>query len=167
LSDEEDEEDDVEAEPDGMPIMGRTSYKAPDQDVSSPYESPEPIEQPSRAISPPANRNGANSKAEQDPTADTGTAAEASNNASITETSRMTTRGGATLTPMKLPERKLGTKLKNYNEAQIRAMLRGKWIERQIGTCQRPRYAKWGKCTQCVAKVGGDSCRFRDFRVFP
>ena len=86
------------------------------------------------------------------------------------ESSRRTTRGGsasATLTPGKPPERVRGTKLKAYNETQIRALLQGRTTETQLATCQRPRYAKWGKCTQCVAKNGGDTCRFRDFRVFP
>lgn len=56
---------------------------------------------------------------------------------------------------------------KALTDAQIKGMLRGSTRERQMGPCLRPRYAKWGKCTQCVSKVGGDSCRFRDYRVFP
>ena len=53
-----------------------------------------------------------------------------------------------------------------YNDAQIRDYLLGKDREVQMAACLRPRYHNWGKCTQCVSKVGGDSCRFRDYRVF-
>lgn len=49
----------------------------------------------------------------------------------------------------------------------IVAALKGKHWDRQMSICLRPRYGKWGKCTQCIAKVGGDSCRFRDYRIFP
>ena len=52
------------------------------------------------------------------------------------------------------------------NDAQIRDYLLGKDKEVQLAACLRQRYANWGKCTQCVSKVGGDSCRFRDYRVF-
>ena len=45
-------------------------------------------------------------------------------------------------------------------------MLAGKQTETQISVCLRPRYEKWGKCTQCIAKLGGDACRFRNFRTF-
>ncbi len=52
------------------------------------------------------------------------------------------------------------------NDAQILKSLKGKTSETQMSMCQKPRYSIWGKCTQCVAKQGGDSCRFRDYRKF-
>ncbi|WVQ77932.1 hypothetical protein IAT38_000012 [Cryptococcus sp. DSM 104549] len=56
---------------------------------------------------------------------------------------------------------------KPLNDVQIKKKLRGQTRETQVAPCLRARYTKWGKCTQCVSKVGGDSCRFRDYRVFP
>ena len=55
---------------------------------------------------------------------------------------------------------------KTLNDTQLRKELKGKDRERQYGPCLRPRYKGWGKCTQCVAKMSGDSCRFRNFRMF-
>lgn len=55
---------------------------------------------------------------------------------------------------------------KLLTEAQLRTMLKGKSREVQVGPCLRPRYTGWGKCCQCVGKVAGDSCRFREFRIF-
>ncbi|KAK4684539.1 hypothetical protein P7C73_g5636, partial [Tremellales sp. Uapishka_1] len=55
---------------------------------------------------------------------------------------------------------------KALTDAKIKEMLLGKTRELQMGPCLRPRYAQWGKCTQCVAKLGGDSCRFRGYRTF-
>lgn len=56
---------------------------------------------------------------------------------------------------------------KVLTDEAIVAALKGKHWDRQMSICIRPRYGKWGKCTQCIAKVGGDSCRFRDYRIFP
>lgn len=53
------------------------------------------------------------------------------------------------------------------NDQSIKKILVGKTEEVQLGVCLRERYKKWGKCTQCVSKLGGDCCRFRDYRVFP
>lgn len=53
------------------------------------------------------------------------------------------------------------------NDQSIKKFLVGKTEEVQLGICLRERYKKWGKCTQCVSKLGGDCCRFRDYRVFP
>lgn len=39
--------------------------------------------------------------------------------------------------------------------------------ELQHNICQAARYVAWRKCVQCVAKKGGDTCRFLDFRAFP
>lgn len=55
---------------------------------------------------------------------------------------------------------------KVWSDAHIQKFLTGRTREVQLGGCLKPRYAKWGKCTQCIAKLGGDSCRFRDYRVF-
>ncbi|WVN88947.1 uncharacterized protein L203_104162 [Cryptococcus depauperatus CBS 7841] len=62
---------------------------------------------------------------------------------------------------------KVTTRGKIMSESQIRKLLLGKSHEFQLAPCQRPRYAKWGKCTQCISKLPGDCCRFRDYRVFP
>lgn len=45
-------------------------------------------------------------------------------------------------------------------------MCKGKTKDIQQTPCLRQRYGVWGKCVQCVAKLGGDSCRFRLTRVF-
>lgn len=145
----------------------------PPTQPSSPYETPEPIEYTS-APSRPARADTSAAAAARDhaatPPGDaedgqeytrTGRPARASARAGATGST------GATLTPIAAPERKSGNKVIKYSETQIKAKLRGRLSERQMATCQRPRYAKWGKCTQCVAKAGGDSCRFREFRVFP
>jgi len=60
--------------------------------------------------------------------------------------------------------RVLGAKV--LSEEKIIQILKGQTRDRQMAMCLRVRYAKWGKCTQCIAKLGGDSCRFKDFRVF-
>ncbi|TYJ55524.1 hypothetical protein B9479_003796 [Cryptococcus floricola] len=67
---------------------------------------------------------------------------------------------------VKGPE-KVPTRAKIITEAQRKKILKGQTIEVQMSPCQRPIYAAWGKCTQCISKVSGDMCRFRDFRVFP
>ncbi|KAK8870060.1 hypothetical protein IAR55_000630 [Kwoniella newhampshirensis] len=64
------------------------------------------------------------------------------------------------------PPEKIAPRPKAVKDVDVKKMLQGKTREIQMAPCQRPRYAKWGKCTQCIAKVGGDSCRFRDYRVF-
>ncbi|OCF55107.1 hypothetical protein L486_07218 [Kwoniella mangroviensis CBS 10435] len=68
--------------------------------------------------------------------------------------------------PDKVTE-KIGPRAKGMSDAMIKKLLKGRTKEVQLASCQRPRYGKWGKCTQCIAKLGGDSCRFRDFRTFP
>lgn len=148
------------------------AVNAPTQ-PSSPYETPEPIEYtpaPSRAARADSSATAAARDHAATPPGDaddgqeytrTGRPARASARAGATGST------GATLTPIAAPERKSGNKVIKYSETQIKAKLRGRLSERQMATCQRPRYAKWGKCTQCVAKAGGDSCRFREFRVFP
>ncbi|WWD15646.1 hypothetical protein CI109_100068 [Kwoniella shandongensis] len=65
----------------------------------------------------------------------------------------------------KAPE-KIAPRPKGMTDALLKKNLQGKTREIQMAPCLRPRYAKWGKCTQCIAKIGGDSCRFRDYRVF-
>lgn len=60
----------------------------------------------------------------------------------------------------------LGSGAKVISDAQVIKSLKGQTRDIQMSPCLRPRYAKWGKCTQCISKHGGDSCRFRDFRVF-
>ncbi|ORX39603.1 hypothetical protein BD324DRAFT_614310 [Kockovaella imperatae] len=67
--------------------------------------------------------------------------------------------------PREHPE-KIAPRAKVIIESQIKEHLLGKEFDVQITPCLRPRYAPWGKCTQCVSKSGGDSCRFRDFRKF-
>ncbi|WWD01723.1 hypothetical protein V866_008669 [Kwoniella sp. B9012] len=62
---------------------------------------------------------------------------------------------------------KIAPRAKGMSDAMIKKLLKGTTKEVQLASCQRPRYGKWGKCTQCIAKLGGDSCRFRDFRTFP
>ncbi|WVR04951.1 hypothetical protein IAU60_001963 [Kwoniella sp. DSM 27419] len=64
------------------------------------------------------------------------------------------------------PPDKIAPRPKAFTDVQIKKLLHGQTRELQLAQCQRPRYAKWGKCTQCIAKVGGDSCRFRDYRTF-
>ena len=59
------------------------------------------------------------------------------------------------------------TGVKPMTDARIKEVLKGKTEEYQMATCLRPRYKQWGKCTQCIQKNGGDSCRFKDVRVFP
>lgn len=71
-------------------------------------------------------------------------------------------RAGRELFLCHLAELTTGT----LTDGQIKELLKGKTREVQLATCLRPRYAQWGKCTQCVSKVGGDSCRFKDYRVF-
>ncbi|WWC85206.1 uncharacterized protein L201_000065 [Kwoniella dendrophila CBS 6074] len=65
------------------------------------------------------------------------------------------------------PPEKITPRGKGMSDAVIKQQALGKTKEVQVSTCQRPRYGVWGKCTQCIAKVGGDSCRFRDLRSFP
>ncbi|WWC69738.1 uncharacterized protein I206_103681 [Kwoniella pini CBS 10737] len=65
------------------------------------------------------------------------------------------------------PPEKITPRAKMFSDAMVKKLLKGKTKEVQMASCQRPRYGKWGKCTQCIAKIGGDSCRFRDFRSFP
>ncbi|ORY32100.1 hypothetical protein BCR39DRAFT_524154 [Naematelia encephala] len=65
------------------------------------------------------------------------------------------------------PIDKIHPRPKVLTDAQLKVKLLGHEKEVQVAPCLRPRYAKWGKCTQCVAKAGGDSCRFRGYRVFP
>ncbi|OCF44720.1 hypothetical protein I317_01409 [Kwoniella heveanensis CBS 569] len=64
------------------------------------------------------------------------------------------------------PPEKIAPRPKSLTDGAIKKLLAGKTKEVQLAACQRPRYAKWGKCTQCIAKLGGDSCRFRDYRTF-
>jgi hypothetical protein len=59
------------------------------------------------------------------------------------------------------------TGARTLTDAKIKEMLKGKDKEVQLAPCIRPRYGRWGKCTQCVSKLGGDSCRFRSYRTFP
>lgn len=65
------------------------------------------------------------------------------------------------------PPEKVAPRAKTLSEMRLKAMVRGKTRETQLAPCIRPRYGKWGKCTQCVSKIGGDSCRFRNYRIFP
>ncbi|WWC61433.1 uncharacterized protein I303_104017 [Kwoniella dejecticola CBS 10117] len=69
--------------------------------------------------------------------------------------------------PSNKPPEKIVPRAKMLSDAMVKKLLKGKTTEVQMSACQRPRYGKWGKCTQCIAKLGGDSCRFRDFRTFP
>ena len=62
------------------------------------------------------------------------------------------------------PEWYLGAKF--FSDRKLVESLKGCTRDKQMATCQRPRYARWGKCTQCTSKLGGDSCRFIDFRIF-
>ncbi|KAL1407437.1 hypothetical protein Q8F55_006870 [Vanrija albida] len=66
-----------------------------------------------------------------------------------------------------LPPEKVVPRAKTLTDVKIKEMLKGKDKEVQLAPCIRPRYGRWGKCTQCVSKVGGDSCRFRTYRTFP
>jgi hypothetical protein len=52
-------------------------------------------------------------------------------------------------------------------DQRLREAVKGRAAELQAQPCIRGRYSRWGKCVQCIAKVGGDSCRFRDYRQFP
>lgn len=65
------------------------------------------------------------------------------------------------------PPDKVAPRAKTLTDAKLKEMLRGKTREVQLAPCIRPRYGCWGKCTQCVSKIGGDQCRFRNYRVFP
>lgn len=65
------------------------------------------------------------------------------------------------------PPEKVAPRAKTLSEMRLKAMVRGKTRETQLAPCIRPRYGQWGKCTQCVSKIGGDSCRFRNYRIFP
>ncbi|WVQ70399.1 uncharacterized protein L199_008626 [Kwoniella botswanensis] len=79
-------------------------------------------------------------------------------------------RSGEPKSTPKAPDKateKIAPRAKGMSDAMIKKLLKGKTKEVQLASCQRPRYGKWGKCTQCIAKLGGDSCRFRDFRTFP
>ncbi|KAL7412661.1 hypothetical protein BDY24DRAFT_416039 [Mrakia frigida] len=55
---------------------------------------------------------------------------------------------------------------KIWTDEQIAESLLGKITETQMGTCKRNRYARFPKCTQCIAHITGDSCRFRSWRTF-
>ncbi|KAL7422076.1 hypothetical protein Q5752_002719 [Cryptotrichosporon argae] len=65
------------------------------------------------------------------------------------------------------PPEKVVPRGKFLNEQKMREQLRGKTREFQLGTCQRPRYNRFHRCTQCVSKIAGDVCRFRGYRLFP
>lgn len=65
------------------------------------------------------------------------------------------------------PPEKVAPRAKTLSDQRLKAMVRGKTREVQLAPCIRQRYGKWGKCTQCVSKIGGDSCRFRNYRIFP
>lgn len=65
------------------------------------------------------------------------------------------------------PPEKVAPRARTLPEARLKALVRGKKRELQLAPCIRKRYDPWGKCTQCVSKIGGDSCRFRNYRVFP
>ncbi|BEJ16184.1 hypothetical protein CspHIS471_0507890 [Cutaneotrichosporon sp. HIS471] len=65
------------------------------------------------------------------------------------------------------PPEKVAPRARTLPDARLRALVRGKDKELQLAPCIRKRYDPWGKCTQCVSKIGGDSCRFRNYRVFP
>jgi hypothetical protein len=65
------------------------------------------------------------------------------------------------------PPEKVAPRARTLTENRLKALVRGKKRELQLAPCIRKRYDPWGKCTQCVSKIGGDSCRFRNYRVFP
>ncbi|GMK55738.1 hypothetical protein CspeluHIS016_0207940 [Cutaneotrichosporon spelunceum] len=65
------------------------------------------------------------------------------------------------------PPEKVAPRARTLPDARLKALVRGKDKEIQLAPCIRKRYGPWGKCTQCVSKIGGDSCRFRNYRVFP
>ncbi|CAK9781514.1 unnamed protein product [Cutaneotrichosporon oleaginosum] len=65
------------------------------------------------------------------------------------------------------PPEKVAPRARTLTDTRLKALVRGKRRELQLAPCIRKRYGPWGKCTQCVSKIGGDSCRFRNYRVFP
>jgi hypothetical protein len=52
-------------------------------------------------------------------------------------------------------------------DQRLQNAIKGQTTELQCQPCLRDRYMPWGKCVQCIAKIGGDSCRFRNYRRFP